>query len=409
MADSADWPAPSLRVATLIRTGARALLDAPEALFDEVDAATLAAADPGLAGDPVLAGAVRSTNHLNLLHWARSNVERPGLRVAPNLGPETVGIARDLVRRGLDEASLNLYRTGQNMAWRQWMQGAFALTGDPDELRELLDVTARSIFTFVDETLAGIAAQVERERDQLTRGSHAERLEIVTLIVEGAPIGADRAAARLGYALDGRHTAAILWTHDAPGEDGRLERAADALARTAEARRPFTVVASARSLWVWVRTDTRLDVDAVRRALTELAGVRMALGPTAAGIDGFRRSHLDALAVQRLLHGVPDGRQLATFDEVQVVALCDADPERSRAFVQRTLGDLATADPVLRQTLRVYAREQFSASRAAQVLYTHRNTVLNRLQRAEQLLPAPLAGRGLEVALALEIVHWTGR
>ena len=41
-------------------------------------------------------------------------------------------------------------------------------------------------------------------------------------------------------------------------------------------------------------------------------------------------------------------------------------------------------------------------------LFTHRNTILNRLALAEKLLPAPLAGRGLEVGLALEIAHWLG-
>ena len=41
-------------------------------------------------------------------------------------------------------------------------------------------------------------------------------------------------------------------------------------------------------------------------------------------------------------------------------------------------------------------------------LYTHRNTILNRLQRAERLLPFPLAGHGLEVGAALEIAQSPG-
>jgi len=40
------------------------------------------------------------------------------------------------------------------------------------------------------------------------------------------------------------------------------------------------------------------------------------------------------------------------------------------------------------------------------VLFAHRNTILSRLARTEPLLPAPLAGRGLPVALALEILRW---
>jgi sugar diacid utilization regulator len=67
---------------------------------------------------------------------------------------------------------------------------------------------------------------------------------------------------------------------------------------------------------------------------------------------------------------------------------------------------LALADLELRDTLCVYIGEQFSAARAARALYTHRNTVLNRLHRAERLLPIPLAGHGLEIGVALEIARW---
>jgi PucR-like helix-turn-helix protein len=54
------------------------------------------------------------------------------------------------------------------------------------------------------------------------------------------------------------------------------------------------------------------------------------------------------------------------------------------------------------------ARSRFSAARVARALYTHRNTILNRLRRAERLLPLPLAGHGIEVGAALEIAQWLG-
>ncbi|MGN6171898.1 MAG: helix-turn-helix domain-containing protein [Streptosporangiaceae bacterium] len=101
----------------------------------------------------------------------------------------------------------------------------------------------------------------------------------------------------------------------------------------------------------------------------------------------------------------PAGRQVA---DVQLVTLAIGDEQRAREFVARTLGALADADRELRDTPYVYVREQFSAARAARALYTHRNTVLNRLQRAERLLPHPLTGHGLEVGTALEIAQWLG-
>jgi DNA-binding PucR family transcriptional regulator len=103
----------------------------------------------------------------------------------------------------------------------------------------------------------------------------------------------------------------------------------------------------------------------------------------------------------------PDLRAARSAD-VQLVALALADEQHARECVARTLGALADADRELSDTLGVYIGEQFSAARAARALYTHRNTVLNRLQRAERLLPLPLAGHGLEVVVALEIAQWLG-
>jgi DNA-binding PucR family transcriptional regulator len=393
----------------LIRTAASLLLDAPEEVFAEVDAATLADPEHPIASDPVLAAAVRRNNRANLIHWAAANVHDPGAPVTPNVGSETLAVARDLVRRGLDADALHGYRVGQNVSWRRWMALAFELTSDPAELRELLDVTARSIFSFVDATVSDIVAQIEVERDELTRGTHAQRLEVVSLILEGAPIGQERASTRLGYALGREHTAAIIWSERADVEPGVLERAAEAVGRAAGGARPLTVVASASALWVWIAGHAEPDPIAVETDLATLPDVRIALGPVLAGIEGFRRSHLDALATQRLMSRATSAAlRLARYDEVQVVALATQDEERAEEFVARTLGPFASAPAELRETARVYLREDHNAARTARVLFTHRNTVLTRLARIEKLLPAPLEGRGLQVALALEIMHWHG-
>ena len=84
-----------------------------------------------LADDPVLNAATRRSTRANLLHWAAANVSDPGAPVPANLGPEPLGIARDLVRRGLNESALQAYRVGQNVAWQRWMSIAFGLTSDP--------------------------------------------------------------------------------------------------------------------------------------------------------------------------------------------------------------------------------------------------------------------------------------
>jgi DNA-binding PucR family transcriptional regulator len=400
------WEPPSEPAAALIREAARWFLAHSDELAATLDAATAAATPSPLQDDPVLAAEAAASTRANLLHWAGHTLADPGGRVPVNLSADVLAIARDAIRRGADQLLVSGYHASQNIAWRYCMRLLFALGDDSQTLAEALDVAARSIFQFVDDTVAALERQVELERSELTRGTHAERLEVVNLILEGAPITAANASARLGYDLARGHTAAIVWGDPVSADQAQLDGAAEALARAGGGGRPLTVIASSSSLWVWFATERDVDADAAGAAIDGVPAVRAALGRVGAGVDGFRRSHLDALATQRLMHALSADLRVATFDDVQLVALATADAERASEFVARTLGGLATAEPELRETVRTYIREQFSASRAARTLFAHRNTILGRLRRAEQLLPAPLDGRGLEVGLALEIVHW---
>lgn len=408
MTASAAQGVVSARVAELIRQGAQIVLNLPEEIFAELDEVALAAMPHEISDDPGLAAGIRRTNHGFVRAWAEANLHEPGARVTPTIGAEMLAIGRDLVRRGLDDTTLEAFRAGQNIVWRRWMGIAFALTDDPAELAELLDHTAASIFAFVDSTLAVISEQMQRERDELKRGTHALRFETVSLIIDGAPIARDRASGQLGYELAQRHTGAIIWGDQASEDHSLLDRAAEALAQAGGARRPFTVVASASTLWVWVPGAGGPDLAKLERLIADLPGVRIAVGPTYDGIEGFRASHLAAIATQRLMVRVAADMRVAGYDAVEIVALVTADESRAAEFVTRTLGELETAPAPLRGTLRTYLRMQSNATRAAEALFTHRNTVLTRLGRAQQLLPRPLEENSLAVAVALEVVHWRG-
>ncbi|MEU6577545.1 PucR family transcriptional regulator [Streptomyces sp. NPDC046805] len=402
------WKPPSPRVRDLIRQGAEIALNPRPEWLDELDAATLSGqAQQPVAADPVLAAGTRRTNRSNLLFWAASNVRAPGEPVPANEGDAPLAIARDLVRRGLDESALDTYRVGQGVAVRVWTQIACSLTDDTEELSELLDVSLRSISAFVDDTVAALAARMHVERGELTRGTHAERREIVTLLLDGAPITRQHAQTRLGYALDPTHTAAVVWTDDPDADLHQLDRAADALATAAGQAVPLSVLASAATRWVWVHGHPHADQ--LQAALGRLSTVRIALGSAAPGVDGFRRSHLDALTTQQMLARLSSTQRLASYDEVELVTLLTQDPERADRFVIRTLGDLATAPADIIEAVRVFVAEQCNASRAATRLFTHRNTLLRRLARADQLLPLPLSAHPLDVAAALEVLRWRGR
>jgi DNA-binding PucR family transcriptional regulator len=397
----------SPQAADLVRRIARAILDEPADLMDQVQAAVSAAADEPLRSEPVLAAEVAASTRANVLHWAASMERNPGGRVPANLTPEVLGIAREAFRRGIEQTVYTTYHTGQNIIWAYWMRTAFALSSDPAVLHRALAAGSESVAGFVEDMVAALSEQLRRERAELARSSHARRFEVVSLILDSAPITAGRASAQLGYDLRRRHTAAILWTDPRRPDQAALAAAAEALGPATRAGQVLTVIASSSSVWAWLAAAADTGAGAITAATAAHPGVRVAVGPAGAGADGFRRSHFDAVAAQRLMSRRPDLR-VARFADVQLVTLAIQDEQRAREFVARTLGNLAGAESELRDTLCVYIGEQFSAARAARALYTHRNTILNRLQRAERLLPFPLAGHGLEVGVALEIAQWLG-
>ncbi len=404
----------SPRAAEVIRTATMSLLQDPESLFTEVDD-TIFAAQPGLPRpDAQLAAAISASTRSNLAHWATSQIADPGQRVQPNMVPETVELAREIVRRGYDDAALAGYRIGQNIAWQRWMDAAFTVCEDPADLREVLTVTYRSTAAFVDEMLTALRLEMERERELLSSRARSDRLEAVSLVLENAPIGELAASRRLRYELARTHLAAVAWSDDiGPRDPEALAAAIDALARElGDGGLPLTAAPNASTLWGWfaVPAGTAPDAAAVTALAAPRGRIRVAIGRPAAGIDGFRRSHRQALLAQALMRRQPSDIALtvASYAELEVASLASVDEDRAAEFVTQTLGALASAEPVLRETLRVFLAAQCNVSATARSLFTHRNTVLGRLKRAEQLLDIPLERHVLEVSLALELEHRLG-
>ncbi|HEX4110884.1 MAG TPA: helix-turn-helix domain-containing protein [Solirubrobacteraceae bacterium] len=392
-------PAGSAEIGPLIAEMAGRLLGDLDEIVREMDEIELAAV-PALAADPAVAAEVSASNRANLQRWLV--LAQRGAATAADPPPEALDIARTLVRRGVESAALfEAYRLGQQVAWRHWLECAAVVVGQGPELVEILRVSLTLISDYTDAVLHRVVEEAQREREAVLGGALARRTETAQLILDGAPIEPALASTRLGYDLDRQQTALVLWGAEA----GPLETAATLLARAAGAGRPLTLPAGVTTLWAWLGTDREIPLEALRAAAV---GPSVAVGTTRPGLAGFRRSHAEALDVQRLLLG-PGG--FASYRELEVTALAAGDRERAREFVAATLGPLAADDPSalrLRETLRVFLDEAENAPRAAARLHTHRNTVLQRVARASSLLGHPPGDDRLALALALELAHRLG-
>ncbi|WP_406860340.1 helix-turn-helix domain-containing protein [Streptomyces sp. HUAS MG47] len=153
---------------------------------------------------------------------------------------------------------------------------------------------------------------------------------------------------------------------------------------------------------------TRTLAAALRRDLGRTAGISPAFEELALADQGLRH------AVRALGTLPPGGAEVAELDERLVHALLGADRELAERLVLRHLDGVLRSGaerPVLLETLRVWLDTGCSASRTAERLYCHRNTVLNRIGRVAELtgLPAECGEARLGWALALRALELTAR
>jgi DNA-binding PucR family transcriptional regulator len=158
--------------------------------------------------------------------------------------------------------------------------------------------------------------------------------------------------------------------------------------------------------------------DAVKKIRAFAAGhddsPSIGIGMTAAGVDGFRRSHNQAqMARSVAVAGSQQGPTvLAAADPgLSMAALLAGDVDKAREWVADTLGDLAghnENDARLRETLWVYLRCGSSYKLASEELILHFNTVRYRVRRAVARRGRPIDDDRLDVEAALLLCQWYG-
>lgn len=323
--------------------------------------------------------------------------------------PDALEAARLAARAGMSAVEMaRIYHAGQDVLWLEFVAPAIASESRTDGLlARCLEVAYRMLSEYLGRVEKDVCEQLRQE--QLRTGTPAQRIDAVRSVLAGYEPGEEL----LGHSLRGRQIAFICWTP--------LERAtrppviidvATLVAKHLPAGSRLLVQAAARTAFGWVNlrsADQHVDPASIEAALRRQGlAAHVALGSVASGVGGFRSSHEEA---QRVMQYVIASNRVAPsatdYGQVAYIALLLADREQAESFARRQLGPLADDSPALaelRDTVRVYLESHRSQSRTAELLHVHRNTVGNRVQRAEELLGVALEDSRPELYAALAIL-----
>ncbi|MFG2500518.1 PucR family transcriptional regulator [Streptomyces sp. NPDC048441] len=331
--------------------------------------------------------------HRSLRHSVTSLLQPGETREAAHRTSRQIAVLR--AERGLPlDALLHAFRLGGAMVWQGLVEEV--ARGNPDDMGLLIHV-ATDVWNFVDEH-CGVVADSYRRTERRLAWQHEDRLRLLTAgLLDGSARLTDlpTAADVLGLPEDGWYAVIAL-----AGEESSLTLPTGTrMLRHAAAGVQYVLV-----LLGDTDADPAAELAALAAGLDLAAGARAGIGSPVAGLAAV--PHARRLA-DTSLRTCPRSGGAVLLDERLPDALVVSSPELAEALTERVLGPLRALDPadrdLLLATLAVWLETDGSAQRAGARLYCHRNTVLNRLRRVEQLTGRSLTRVGdmVEFSLAL--------
>ncbi|SDF63446.1 PucR C-terminal helix-turn-helix domain-containing protein [Blastococcus aurantiacus] len=363
------------------------LVDLAPLLLEQLDAMTDRMVDVLSRTEPAYRDLIAGSEE-ELRRSTRDNLEHGLLALvgAPVADRPALHGAREIGRRratqGIPlEAVLRAYRLGGQVTWEALLKVSAQAGGRHDTL--LLQV-AGTVWRTNDGECAALAEGYRDEQRRLAGVDEETRRRVLDGLLDGRgddPSFVRTAADMLAMSLDGRLMAVVALPTE-NGEPG-LEGVGPELLRH-----------GVRSVW-GTRSGAQVGLIALGNlGPAEIRGRLEALttGPVgvSAPVDGagavssaYRLAETAARTLPRTT------RRVVTIDERLPEALLSNSPEISSRLVGQTLGGLlalpADEREVLLDTLAAFLASDGSPTRAADELYCHRNTVMHRLRRIEQV------------------------
>jgi DNA-binding PucR family transcriptional regulator len=397
-------------VIELRRTAAELLADVSSYADDMFD--HILERIPEASADEDLRGLTLGSCSSNL--EAALSMVRHGIDVEAASAPVTaLEHARAMAARGYSvDVMLRFYRIGHAYFTDRVLARVTDVVPDPALALEVVTDLQRYAFAYTDRISSEVAAEYVAELERIQTRARAARTDAVRSLVAGERIDLRRAERTLAHRLTGWQTG---WVCRTDRDDVDLARVGAAVGSALGSTHPLLVPDGAQALWGWTSSPRAPDLSPAR--LAALAdhvppGVRLSIGTPAEGPDGFRDSHAQAQRGARIVELADRDEPVTSYADVALVDTMSGDLDLARAFVATELRALAVdgrREREERRALLAVLDAQGGLAAAAEAIGIHRNTVLQRVRRAEERRGRPATDRVAELHAALRLADVLGR
>lgn len=318
-----------------------------------------------------------------------------------------IALAQRFARDGIPIAvMLRAYRLGQELVFERAAKLAEQIPEADQRSGAVASLGALS-FRYMDGVMSDVSQRYDAERENAFRGRDARRQALVRDLLAGLTVDPAEAEQILGHRVDGHHLAVVAWSTDRGCDSEALDTAAQDVASALGDGRSLAVGDTSGEVTVWVRPNVGDASELAAECDVLLArNIQVAIGEPGRGLRGFAATKRQA-DLARSVAQLRPGILITRYADVALAAVLLRDQDVARNFAEDELGRLAHANrsaAILRTTLAIYYSAGQDQSRAARQLGLHRNTVANRLRRAEESLGHPTDQRAREIEAALVIL-----
>ncbi|MEW9550464.1 helix-turn-helix domain-containing protein [Nonomuraea sp. NPDC050783] len=312
----------------------------------------------------------------------------------------TANMARRRAEQGLPlDSLLRMYRLAGQVVWSALVEH---MERERPERLSVLVRAAGHVWHAIDRQ-SMVACDTYNRREQEILGRSRERVNaLLDALLDGtADAGVVRAAAAALDLPEHARYAVITVRGGGRQDDARQDDA-----------RPPEALDGTRLLWR-MRTGHEVAVavlgegglDGLCRELSLIVSGVAGVSPVVPGLAELGAAHELALLAMRTC--VDGGPEIARLDARVPAALMITRPDLAFHLLDSALGPLLALDPADRDTLlttlETWLACDGSAARAAARLFCHRNTIVNRVRRIEQLTGRSLTRPRDVVDLALAL------
>lgn len=325
--------------------------------------------------------------HDNLLEILDAIAQVPDARSYGTAAPHATGRRRAEQRLPL-ESLLHAYRVGGRVVWESLLEECRTRT--PPPIDELMD-GAVFVWEVIDFYSTAVAQAYRQAEAELLGRDEARRQTLLRSLLSGVALDTDIAFAAeiLQLPASGPYLVAVADPH------GHGSTSTRSLAAALRAQGIASEWLMQDGRFVGLIALGRLTASHVASQLLAAGRMRLGLSPTtnelAAVATAYRHAEL-------ALRCVPAGKlEAASIDDRPISALLVASPDLARRLSQRVLGPVLALvqdeRDLLLRTLDAYIEVSGAMATVAAHLSCHRNTVLSRLARIEQLTGTSLSNR----------------